>query len=139
MKEYYLDPELTRTVWKDDWFISNDLGHMDEKHNIYYSGRKGDVINLGGYKIAPTDVEEIALLSGMIDECILVEAEDEYQVPYLKLLVVAGDGRKFDVTRMKKYLSDHLEAYKVPRGIELVDEVAKTFNGKIDRKAYRKM
>ena len=137
MKEYYMEPELTKGVWKDGWFVSNDLGFMDEEGNVYYNGRKGDVINIGGYKIAPTDVEEVALLSGMINECICIEALDEFKVPYLKLLVVVPNEDKFDATALGAFLSDKLEAYKVPRKIEITDKVEKTFNGKINRKAYR--
>lgn len=137
MQEYYMEYELTKSVWKEGWFVSNDLGYMDDEGNVYYNGRKGDVINIGGYKIAPTDVEETALLSGMIDECICIEAYDEFQIPYLKLLVVVPDKRNFDSTKLGEFLTDKLEAYKVPRKIEIIDKVEKTFNGKIDRKAYR--
>ena len=137
MKEYYMEPELTKGVRKDGWFVSNDLGFMDENGNVYYNGRKGDVINIGGYKIAPTDVEEVALLSGFINECICIEALDEFKIPYLKLLVVVPDKSKFNATALGAFLSDKLEAYKVPRKIEITDKVEKTFNGKINRKAYR--
>jgi len=136
MKEYYLEPELTKTVWKDGWFVSSDLGFLDESGNIYYQGRKGDVINIGGYKVAPTDVEEVALLSGLINECICIEALDEFMVPYLKLLVVVKSESVFDSKKLGAFLSDNLEAYKVPRVIEVTEKVERTFNGKIDRKAY---
>lgn len=137
MQEYYLEPELTESVMLNGWFVSNDLGHLDTDGNIYYSGRKGDVINIGGYKIAPTDVEEVALLSGLINECICIEGLDEYSVPFIKLLVVVPDKEQFDSKELNKFISSKLEAYKVPRKIEVVDAVKKTFNGKIDRKAYR--
>ncbi len=137
MKEYYLEPELTKSVNKDGWFVSSDLGHMDENGNVYYSGRKGDVINIGGYKIAPTDVEEAALLSGLVNECICVEAKDDYGVPYIKLLVVVDDAAGFDPKPLNAFLTQRLEAYKIPRRIETVDSICRTFNGKIDRKAYR--
>ena len=105
---------------------------------MYYVGRKDDVINLGGYKIAPTDVENLALQSGLIQECICIEDTDEYDVAYIKLLVIVEDKEKFDPAQLNTYLSERLEKYKIPRTIEAVDELKKTFNGKIDRKAYRK-
>lgn len=137
MKEYYQEPGLTKTVWRDDWFVSNDIGFLDEEGNVYYLGRKGDVINLGGYKIAPTDVEEIALLSGMINECILIESKDQFNVPYLELLIVVDTGKDFNSDVLVSFLAARLEAYKIPRKITIVDEIKKTFNGKINRKAYR--
>ena len=138
MKEYYLEPELTAAVWRNGWFISNDLGKMDKEGNIYYNGRKGDVINIGGYKISPTDVEEAALRSKMINECICIEEFDKYGIPYLKLLVVTTD-HDFHAAELLQFLTGKLEAYKVPRLVECVDTIKKTFNGKIDRKYYRNL
>ena len=120
---------------KGDWYISSDLGVFDEEGNIYYNGRKGDVINIGGYKISPIDVEEIALLSGMIKECICILSTNKQSYPILKLLVVPKD--EFDSKKMISFIGERLEPYKVPKEIEVIDEVHKTFNGKIDRKYYR--
>lgn len=137
MKEYYNSEELTKTVLKDEWFVSNDLGYIDSKGQLHYSGRKGDVINIGGYKIAPTDVEETALLSGMIDECVCIEDADELNVPCLKLLIVMKDKKSIDIRSLTDFMSQRLETYKIPRKIELVNSINRTFNGKIDRKSYR--
>ena len=138
MKGYYNEPELTQSVFKDGWFVSNDIGTFDADGYIYYIGRKDDVINIGGYKIAPTDVESLALQSRLVQECLLIEDYDEYGVPYLKLLVVVEYKSKFDPVALNAFLSDKLEKYKIPRVIEAVDSLIKTFNGKTDRKAYRK-
>ena len=139
MKGYYNEPELTRSVFKDGYFVSSDIGVFDHEGYLYYIGRKDDVINLGGYKIAPTDVENLALQSGLVHECLCIEDRDEYGVPYIKLLVVVEDKSKFDPVALNAFLSDRLEKYKIPRVIEVVDALIKTFNGKTDRKAYRKL
>ena len=138
MKGYYNEPELTQSVFKDGWFVSSDIGTFDADGYLYFIGRKDDVINLGGYKIAPTDVESLALQSGFVQECLCIEDHDEFGVPYLKLLVVVEDKSKFDPVALNAFLSDKLEKYKIPRVIEAVDALIKTFNGKTDRKAYRK-
>ena len=138
MKGYYNEPELTHSVFKDGWFVSSDIGRFDEDGYLYYIGRKDDVINLGGYKIAPTDVEDIALQSGLVQECICIEDTDEYGIPFIKLLVVVADKSKFDPKALNAFLSDKLEKYKIPRTIEAVPALMKTFNGKTDRKAYRR-
>jgi long-chain acyl-CoA synthetase len=138
MKGYYNELELTQSVFKDGWFVSCDIGTFDADGYLYYIGRKDDVINLGGYKIAPTELESLALQFGLVQECICIEDSDEYGVPYLKLLVVVEDKSKFDPVTLNAFLSDKLEKYKIPRVIEAVDALIKTFNGKPDRKAYRK-
>lgn len=137
MKGYYNEPELTQSVFKDGWFVSSDIGTFDTEGYLYYIGRKDDVINIGGYKIAPTDVENLALQLGLVLECLCIEDHDEFGVPYLKLLVVVEDKSKFDPVALNAFLSDKLEKYKIPRVIEAVDALIKTFNGKTDRKAYR--
>ena len=137
MLEYYREPELTASVWRNEWFVSNDLGYMDAQGRVYYRGRKGDVINIGGYKIAPTDVEEVALLSGFVDECVCIEACNSSGIPFLKLLVVPNEAKPFVAIDLVRFLADRLEGYKVPQEIETTNRIAKTFNGKIDRKAYR--
>ena len=137
MKGYYNEPELTQSVFKDGWFVSSDIGSFDVDGYLYFIGRKDDVINIGGYKIAPTDVENLALQSGFVHECLCIEDCDEYGVPYLKLLVVVEDKNKFDPVALGDYLSNKLEKYKIPRAIEVVDTIIKTYNGKPDRKAYR--
>ena len=138
MKGYYNEPELTQQVMKDGWFVSSDIGKFDADGYLYYIGRKDDVINLGGYKIAPTDVENIALQSGLVHECLCIEDSDDYGIPFIKLLVVVADKSKFDPKALNAFLSDKLEKYKIPRTIEAVDALKKTYNGKTDRKVYRK-
>ena len=137
MKEYYNSLELTKSVMKDGWFISNDLGFIDADGQLHYSGRKGDVINIGGYKIAPTDVEDVALLSGMIDECVCIESVDELNVPCLKLLIVSREGNHFDTKALIDFMKERIEAYKIPKIINSVSAINRTFNGKIDRKSYK--
>ena len=136
MKCYYNADDVTNSVMKDGWFVSNDLGHFDADGNIYYDGRRGDVINIGGYKISPMDVEEVALLYENIKECICVLGENKHGMPILKLLAVPKNDR-FDSKQLVSLISGKLEPYKVPKIVEIIDEVHKTFNGKIDRKYYK--
>ncbi len=57
----------------------------------------------------------------MIQECICIEDTDEYDVVYIKLLVIVEDKDKFDPAQLNDYLSERLEKYKIPRTIEAVD------------------
>ena len=135
MLGYYNAPELTKQVMNGEWYVSSDLGVLDENGNIYYNGRKGDVINIGGYKISPIDVEEVALLSGLVKECICIMSRNRQGYPALKLLAVPGED--FDAKEVISFIANRLEPYKVPKEVEIIEEVHKTFNGKIDRKYYR--
>lgn len=137
MKGYYNDPITTKEVLTDGIVYTNDLGYKDSDGFIYIAGRKGDVINVGGFKIAPSDVEEAVLGMDDIDDCICIAVDDKVTGQALKLLVVLHDGAKLDIQKIAKYLSLKVEAYKVPRFFEAVDKVERTYNGKLNRKFYR--
>lgn len=136
MKGYVNDPETTAQVLVDGIVYTNDIGYIDENGFIYISGRKGDVINVGGLKVAPTEVESATLAFEGIDDCICIGVDDPISGKALKLLVVMADGKEMDIRSLRSFLMGKLENYKVPMHYEQVDKVARTFNGKLDRKAY---
>ena len=92
------------------------------------------MINVGGLKIAPTEVEDVALRHPMVNECVCIPYEDKVRGRVVKMLVVPSEGYDLDPGALTAYLEENLEAYKVPKYIEQVGEIPKTFNGKIDRK-----
>jgi len=136
MKGYVNDPEATKAVLIDGIVYTNDIGYIDQEGFIYISGRKGDVINVGGLKVAPTEVESAALAYEGIDDCICIGVDDVITGKALKLLVVMKEPSAFDIRSIRTFLISKLENYKVPMQYELVDRIARTYNGKLNRKAY---
>ena len=68
MEGYYNDPELTAKTVVDGYVMTNDLGYMDEDGSIILVGRADDVINYGGSKISPAEVETVAIrYPGVVD------------------------------------------------------------------------
>src|SRR2546425_12147143 len=57
MQGYWQQPELTSSTLRDGWFRSGDEGWMDDDGYLYLRGRKGDLINVGGLKVAPHEIE----------------------------------------------------------------------------------
>lgn len=137
MKGYVNDPELTKEVLIDGIVYTNDIGYIDDEGFIYISGRKGDVINVGGIKVSPSDVEEAALAFEGIDDCICIAREDKITGQALKLLVVMHQGSSFNARKISEFLSSRIEAVKVPRFYEQVEKIERTYNGKINRNFYR--
>ena len=137
MKGYVNEPALTGEVLKDGVVYTNDLGYIDEDGFVYVIGRKGDVINVGGLKVAPSEVESAALGYKGVADCICISVEDRITTNALKLLVVMQDGYDFQPRAMSEFLGKTLEAYKIPRFYEKVDKVERTYNGKLNRKYYR--
>ena len=136
MTGYLGDETLTSAILREGTLYTADLGEIDEKGRLRLKGRDGDVINVGGYKIIPTEVEDAALSIPSIKDCICIPSEHRVLGTVLKLLVVLPDGCSLDKRQIALALKDKLEPYKVPMQYEQVEAIQRTFNGKIDRKAY---
>ena len=137
MSGYIGDPELTATVLRGDTVYMSDYGSIDDEGMLHIGGRESEVINVGGYKVAPTEVEDVAMSIEGIQDCICISAEHRIMGKAVKLLVVMKDGATFDKKTIARYIAARLEPYKVPQLYEQVDSIARTYNGKLDRKHYK--
>lgn len=137
MKGYVNEPVLTSEVLEEGIVYTSDLGYIDSEGFVYVIGRKGDVINVGGLKVAPSEVESAALGCNGIADCICIAVEDRITTNALKLLVVMQEGYEFQPKAINGFLAKMLESYKIPRFYEQVDHVERTYNGKLNRKYYR--
>ncbi len=137
MQCYYNEPELTKEVLVDGVVYTNDIGYIDEEGFVYMLGRRGDVISIGGLKIAPTEVENVVLRFPGIAECACFAVEDRMGGCVPKLNIVEQNGADVDITELKKFMAQYLEAFKVPKLVEKTTEIPKTANGKINRKVLK--
>lgn len=137
MSGYFNDPDLTQETMRNGIVYTNDIGYIDENGYLYVIGRRGDVINIGGLKIAPAEVESVVLRFPGIAECVCYAVEDKRGNINVKLNYVEVDGMQVDVSELRKYIAQKLEAFKVPKLYEKVDAIPKTANGKIDRKVLK--
>ncbi|SHI28768.1 long-chain acyl-CoA synthetase [Anaerovibrio lipolyticus DSM 3074] len=134
MQGYWKDEEETSKVLRDGVVYNSDEAYIDVDGDIILLGRKGDIINVGGKKVSPEEVEEAAREMPAIKDsaCIPLADATVGQVP--KLFVVLQQGVTTNEVDIKSFLQSVLEPYKVPRFIEFVDSIPRTFNGKIKRK-----
>lgn len=138
MTGYADDEELTATVMRDNTVFTADNGRIDDKGRLWLMGRDDDVINVGGYKVAPTEVEDAALAFHGVEDCICICDPSPLLGNRLKLLVVKRPEVDFTTRELARHIATRLESYKMPQLYELVDTIRRTFNGKLDRKSYRK-
>lgn len=131
---YWNEPELTAQTIVDGVIYMTDLGYFNDEGYLFLVGRRDDVINVGGNKVAPTEVENIAMQYPDINECICIPYEDKVFGKTVKMLVCLNDGAALEPVKISEYLAERLEAYKLPKYIEEIPEIARTYNGKIDRK-----
>jgi len=136
MTGYVGEPERTAQVLRDGVLYTNDVGVIDADGRLHLQGREDDVINVGGFKVAPTEVEDAAMGHPSVADCICTAVDHRITGKALKLLVAVAEGATLDKRSLAHYLSQRLEPFKVPMLYEQVDSVRRTFNGKLDRKAY---
>ncbi len=225
MKEYFKAPELTAATMENGFIYTKDLGYIDEDGYVYMLGRKDDVINYGGIKISPEEIESVVIQNPVIRDCACIPVKDALTGQAPKLLIVpevgevqngernlsgatakfngerraesnhapktqdritettqigesktqkaaqddkrnreneaqktnrnfhagpkrdedfalvntANDAKasamsaRYDAKAFKAFLAENLDASKQPKYIEIVDEIPRTFNGKIKR------
>ncbi len=136
MTGYVGDPERTASVLKDGVIYTSDIGYLDESEMLHLKGREDDVINVGGLKVAPTEVEDAALSFPDVKDCICISVDHIITGKALKLLVVMKEGKELNRKELARYLKSKLESYKIPMLYSQIDKVERTFNGKINRKYY---
>lgn len=134
MREYFNAPELTHEAMPDgDYIYTKDMGYIDEDGYVYMLGRKDDVINFGGIKISPEEVESMVIKSNIVDDCACVPVDDALTGQAPKLFIALKDGACYDAAEFKSFLAEVLDASKQPKYVEIIDEIPRTFNGKIRR------
>lgn len=140
MSGYYKMPELTTETVRDGWLLTNDIVYLDEDGYVYILGRADDMINTGGEKVSPIEVEHVALEYPGVGECACIGVEDPAgisgQIPVLYLTVRQAD---FDKKCFCKYLSKQLENYKMPKHCMILEEIPRNSMKKIDRKKLREL
>lgn len=137
MGGYLGDDALTASVLRGGQLHTADIGYLDGEGRLRLTGRTDDTINVGGYKVAPSEVEDIVLGFEGVEDCICVAAPHPMMGQALKLLVVTRGGAPLDKRALALHVKAHAEAYKVPLLYEKVEAIRRTYNGKLDRKAYR--
>lgn len=136
MEGYFNSPELTAQTVIDGVIYTSDLGYIDDSGKVYVFGRADDVINYKGIKISPEEIEVVANQYEGVKDCACVPLEDKMcgQVPKLFISVHNSD---FDNKAFISYLKANLEATRVPTKVEIIDEIPRTSNGKLQRKKLK--
>ena len=136
MSGYVGDPERTASVLKESVIYTSDIGKLDAEGMLHLTGREDDVINVGGFKVAPTEVEDAVLSFPDVKDCVCLPVDHIITGKALKLLVVMKEGKELNRKELALYLKSKLEPYKIPMLYSQVEKVERTFNGKINRKYY---
>jgi len=143
MKGYFNKPDETENALKEingsTYMHTGDIGYMDEEGFIFIVNRKKDMINVSGYKVFPSELEELILeIIPAIDEVAVIGIKDEYSGEAVKVVATLKDGQSLEEEKLIESLKGKVARYKLPKTIEFRSELPKTGIGKIDRLALSK-
>jgi long-chain acyl-CoA synthetase len=135
MKGYWNNQVETDRTIRNGWLYTGDIARMDADGFFYIEDRKKDMVNVGGLKVFPREIEEVLYEHPKVKEAAVAGVHHRVRGEVLVAHVVPADGG--DPKQLKRELRDfcaqRLSAYKVPRRFEIVTEIPKTFIGKAIR------
>ncbi|MBI3859859.1 MAG: long-chain fatty acid--CoA ligase [Thaumarchaeota archaeon] len=138
MSGYWNQPGETKSAFHNGWFLTGDIGKMDEDGYFYILDRKKDMINVAGEKVYPRDVEEVLFEHPSIRDAAVVGMPDSFSGEAVKAFVVLKGGAKPTSERnVIAFCAEKIAKYKVPKSVEFVSEIPKSLPGKVLKRVLR--
>jgi len=137
MKGYYKMPEETAMAIRDGWLFTGDLAKVDDEGYFYIVDRKKDMIIVGGYNVYPREVEEVLFAHDNIVEAAVVGYPDLNFGEAVHAYIVLKEESASTADDILAYCAKHMVKYKVPKVIEILDELPKNTTGKILRRSLK--
>ena len=135
MLGYLNRPAEQAAATRGEWFIGGDLAKIDDDGWVWHHGRNDDIMNAFGYRVSPLEVEKALAANPDVADVAVAERKVAEDVSVIAAFVVPRPDRALDEAAVLAYCAQHLAAYKCPRKVVFVREIAHTANGKVSRKA----
>ena len=138
MSGYWKDDEKTgKTIDKDGWVHTGDMGYIDEEGYFFLAGRATDMIIRAGENISPEEVEGVVLSHPKVDDAAVIGIPDEEWGELPVAIVVAKKGENATPEEIMEHCRANLASFKRPRSVFFVDELPRNQMGKILKKQLR--
>ena len=141
-KGYLGDEDKYLEVWQGGVYHTKDKAIRDNEGNFFFVGRNDDVIKSSGYRIGPSEVEDILMKHPAVFECAVTGYPSRNRGSVVKASIILNEGYVGDSklgTELQDFVKKRAAIYKYPRIIKFMDELPRTSNGKISRALIRKM
>lgn len=135
MLGYWRRPEEEVAVYRGEWFAGGDLAAFDEDGYLWHHGRADDIMNAGGFRVSPLEVEAALADFPGIAEVAVAEYGAREDVSIIAAYIVRRKGTTFDAEAVLTYGAPRLAAYKRPKQVFFVDSLPRSANGKLLRRA----
>jgi long-chain acyl-CoA synthetase len=137
MKGYWQDTVETQQVLKPWGLVTGDLGHRDEGGFIYLTGRKKEMLKIGGERVSPKEIEDAIIESGMVHEAAVVGKPDEMLSEVPAAYIVPLDEGAFDLDALKRFMAARLAGHKNPTQWLIRKSLPKKPSGKLDKEVLK--
>jgi acyl-CoA synthetase (AMP-forming)/AMP-acid ligase II/acyl carrier protein len=131
---YEGDDEANAVAFRDGWFYTGDLGHLDADGELFLTGRVKELINRGGEKVTPKEVDDVLLAHPDVEEAAAFAIPHPTLGEDVAAAVVLRAGAAVDEAALRDHAAERLAAFKVPRHILLLDELPRCPVGKVRRR-----
>jgi acyl-CoA synthetase (AMP-forming)/AMP-acid ligase II len=132
---YLNNPEANKSAYtKDGWFRTGDQGRFDEDGYLVITGRLKELINKGGEKISPIELDNVLARHPAVSEAVSFAIPDELYGQDIGVAVVLRSGVRLAEEELKKWVAEKLARFKVPKKVYFTDVMPKTATGKIQRR-----
>lgn len=135
MKGYWNQLDETAKAMEGGWFHTGDVARMDEEGYFFILDRLKDMINSGGYKIWPRDVEEVLYCHPKVHQAAVVGCSDDYYGEIVKTFIVPKEEAMGDISAQEiiAFCKERMSNYKVPRVVEFCNQLLISPQGKVLR------
>jgi acyl-CoA synthetase (AMP-forming)/AMP-acid ligase II len=137
MKGYFQRDDLTALAVSDGWFLTGDIGFIDERGRLSLKGRERDEINKGGMKIYPADIDAVVERFESASDVCTFALDDEIYGQAVGMAVVLSNRDNATIKALHNWMKAHLAEHKMPVRWWVVEEIPRTSRGKINRDAVK--
>jgi acyl-coenzyme A synthetase/AMP-(fatty) acid ligase len=137
------DPGLFLRYWGEEpldgeWFATGDLARIDDDGYVWYLGRADELMNAGGFRVSPLEVEAVLLQHPLVADAGVREWRVSGTASIIAAFIVPNPGASPNEDAILAFVRERLAAYKCPKQIWFVPALPRTANGKLVRKALEK-
>jgi acyl-CoA synthetase (AMP-forming)/AMP-acid ligase II len=130
---YENNPKANEEAFVDGWFRTGDQGTIDPEGYLSITGRLKEIINRGGEKVSPREIDEILLDHVSVAQVVVFGAPHKRLGEEVAAMVVLHEGHECEERELQQFVAQRVAGYKVPKKILFVDELPKGATGKLQR------
>ena len=127
------NPQANSDAFKNGWFRTGDQGFLDEDYYLTITGRLKEIINRGGEKISPREVDDVMMDHPAVSQVVTFACPHEKLGEEVAAAVVLKEGTEVTERELRTFVGERLASFKVPSKLVFLEEIPKGQTGKLQR------